>query len=110
MMTRKMERDISEIKLKLSINDLIQSVKKILEETDYEISTINPLVYKKAVKNSIPANIVERNGKLMVEIKNNDTNNRNNNDNIRRVKKLKLPNKYDFSNYDLTKVGGRTRK
>ena len=46
----------------------------------------------------------------MVEIKNNDTNNNNNNDNIRRVKKLKLPTKYDFSDYDLTKVGGRTRK
>jgi len=109
LLTRKIQDEVSEIKLKLSINDLIQSIKKLLEETDYEITTMNPLVYKKAANSPSAADIVERNGKLMVEIKNSNTQN-NNNDNIRRVTKLKLPNKHDFSDYDLVKIGGRSRK
>jgi len=66
---------INEIKMKLSINDVIQTIEKLLKETDVETTTINPLMYKKAGANAIPANIVERNGELVVKLKNNNNNN-----------------------------------
>ena len=62
---------VKEIKLKLSIDDAMQSIKKLLKETDFEITTTNPLVYKKARNSAKAANIVERDGKLIVEPKNN---------------------------------------
>lgn len=104
---RHINKQVKEIKIKLSIDDMIQSIEKLLEESDFETTTMNPLVYKKAANTPKGANIVQRNGKLMVEIKNTKT---ENNDNIRRVKKSNLPQKYNFNNYDLVKVEGGARK
>ena len=89
---KEIQSKVRQTKLKLSIPDVIQSIKKLLEETDIETTTMNPLVFKKAANTPKAANIVERNGELMVEIKNTQ-----NNDNIRRIKKPNLPNRYNFS-------------
>jgi len=60
-----------EIKLRLLARDIIKRIKKLLKETDIETTTINPLMY------ATPANVVERNGELVVKLKNNNNNNKN---------------------------------
>ena len=67
---------INQIKVKLSINDLIQTIDKLLKDTNVETTTLNPLVYKKVNSKAINANVVERDGKLVV-IPENDKKNRN---------------------------------
>jgi hypothetical protein len=61
------KRAVNEIKVKLSINDIIQTIEKLLKETDVETTTVNPLVYKKAKNSAKAANIVEKDGLLVVK-------------------------------------------
>jgi len=85
---KEIQSKVRQTKLELSVPDIIQSIKKLLIETDIETTTMNPLVFKKAANTPKAANIVERNGELVIELKNTNTSNspryNNNNNNNRK--------------------------
>lgn len=74
--TRAITHAIKEIKIKISIDDVIQTVAKLLKDTDVETTTLNPLIYKKINSKPKNVNIVERNGELTIKETNqeNETN------------------------------------